>query len=136
MVCDGVHLRQNDPLGCVLKLLPMIQKYVQKMMSCGRFASIVEDGKAVLLMFYSICNDPQPYLDNLEHQYLEHDPSGTVLVIEEMTCKKFQKRYVSKIQEMMCEKYPKLEKGMWRRRREGREDKIYTLWRSLHEVQH
>jgi len=112
----------------------MIKEYVTKMMMSGRFASIVEDGKAVLLMFFSVCNDPQPYLDNLDHQFLEHDPSGKILVIEELTCKNFQRRYLQKIQEMMTEKYPKLEKAMWRRRRKGREDKIYTLWRSLNEA--
>lgn len=113
-----------------------IQDYARKMIEGGRFLSIVEDGKATLLAFYSVCDDPQPYIDNIDHQFLKHNPSGSTVVIEEMTCKNFSKAYAERLHDELCKKYPNLKRGMWRRRREGRKDKIYTLWRRHGEVQH
>lgn len=94
----------------------------------GRYVTIIENGKVSLMMFFSVCDDPEPYLNNIDHEYIPHDPSGKILVIEDMVTTKFKFKYVSAIQDSFCNKFPHLEKAMWRRRRYPN-DKIYTLWK-------
>jgi len=105
--------------------------YVEKMVADGRFATISNDGRVVVLMFFSVCKDPKKHLENLEHKYLEHDPNGYILVIEDMiSTEKFGMKYIDVIEDIFCMRYPNLERFMWRRRRESpRTDKIYSIGR-------
>ena len=124
-----MHERPNDEVGGDGALLSMMRPdYIEKMTKDGRFVSFEEDGKIFMLMLFSVCNDPEPYLNNLDHEYMEHDPNGKILVVEDMICGKFKFKYVDLIQDTFCERFPNLEKAMWRRRRFPM-DKTYTLWR-------
>ena len=129
MVSYDVYVRSNDEVGSHVAFLSVTQmEFMEKMAENGRFATFGENGKVFMLMLFSVTNDPEPYLNNIDHEYMEHDPYGKVLVIEDMICGKFKFKYVDLIQDTFCKRFPNIEKAMWRRRRFPK-DKIYTLWR-------
>ena len=68
------------------------------------------------MLFFSICNDPNPYLNNIDHDYIEHDINGKILVIDDMVCGKFNLSFLKSLNKSFLEKFPNLEKMMWRRR--------------------
>lgn len=112
------------------------QDYFDKMVEDGRFAVIAENGIVVLCILYSICEDPEPYLSNLDYKFIPHDPSGKTLVIEAAIGNDLKFSFRDKIEEIFCAKFPQLEKAMWRRRRKP-VDKTYTIWRRhAHAFQH
>ena len=93
------------------------KEYGERMVRDGRFASISENGKIVLVMLYSVCNDPEPFINNIDHEYMEHDPNGKVLVIENIVGTFFHKRFVKAMEDIFYSKFPQIEKTMWRRGR-------------------
>lgn len=90
-------------------------EYGQKMLEDGRVAAITENGEIVAFVYFSLCNDPTPYLENVDCKFIPHDPNGTILVIENMVAGNFNFRTVSKIEEIFTSRFPNIEKGMWRR---------------------
>lgn len=127
---NGLYLRPDDTVGSDGAILSMnYQDYTEKMIRDGRFASIAEDGRVVILMLFSVCNEPKVYLDNLDHEYLEHDPEGHILVVEDLISSvRFGIRFVDVIEDIFCQRYPNIDRFMWRRFRKPR-DKIYSIGR-------
>ena len=111
------------------------QEYVEKMMRDGRFMTLSEDGVMTLMLFYSICDDPTPFLENSTFDYIPHDPNGKTVIFDNMICKKFKKAYAQQIEESICERYPQLEKALWIREKD-RTNVIITHHRRNHAVQY
>ena len=105
------------------------------MIKDGRVASIVDDGKIVAVVFFSLCNDETQHLWNYDYNYHYHDPKGKILVFEGFVCKNFNFRIVKKMKEMFYAKFPQIEKTIWRRDNRSK-DRVFTLHRRQHEVQH
>ena len=55
--------------------------YIERMIDDRRL--IVSQGNYYKSIFFiSICDDPEPYLDNNIFEYKEHDPYGKICVVE------------------------------------------------------
>lgn len=106
----------------------MKSEYFYKMASDERYAEIIENGDTVAMFYFSVCNDPVPFLNNLEHDYIHHNPLGTIVVIEQIVSGKLHFRYIREIENALCSKFPNIQQGMWRRRKFPH-DKIYTMKR-------
>lgn len=108
--------------------------YPYKMLRDGRVVSIVEDGKVVAIVFFSLCNDETVHLWNWDYEYHPHNPQGKILVLDGLVCKNFTFSIVKKMKEVFYSKFPQIEKTMWRRDVRN-ENKVYTL-RRHHEIQY
>lgn len=107
--------------------------YPYEMIRDGRVASIVENGKVVAIVFFSLCNDEIEHLWNWDYIYRKHNPAGKILVLEGLVCKNFNYEIVRKMKEIFYEKFPQIEKTVWRR--DKRSNKKVTLRRN-HAIQH
>ena len=91
------------------------KEYGEKMVRDGRFMTVSENGKIIFIMFYSVCNDPEPFLNNIDHEYIEQDVSGKIIVIENMVGTNFNKRKLLAMVDIFISKFPQVEKFMWKR---------------------
>lgn len=91
------------------------KEYGERMVRDGRFMTVSEDNRVILIMLYSVCNDPEPFLNNIDHEYMEQDINGKVLVIENIVGKNFNMKRLKDMVEIFIDKFPKVEKFMWRR---------------------
>jgi hypothetical protein len=105
--------------------------YIKKMIEDGRLITIKKEGKVILMLFYSVCNNPKKYLDNLDHKYISHDTQGKTIVIEEMLCNHFDISLVSILEREFSNRYPNFEQAVWRRNRKPK-DKIFIQRRRRH----
>ena len=110
------------------------QEYVAKMLRDGRIATIFEDGKFSSLVFFSLCDNENEHLWNLEYEYKPHNPNGRVLVLDGLVSPNFNFRVVKKMKEVFYGRFPQIEKTVWRRQN-YLDAKVYTLTRrNYHEV--
>ena len=110
--------------------------YVTKMMGEGRFMTVKEDGELKGMLFFSISNDPTPYVDNITFEYLPHDETGSVVVFENMICKDFKRKHALQIEEALVERFPNLEKAVWIRDKKNGRFTITHNRRNYHAVQY
>ena len=85
------------------------------MMKDGRVASIIENGKMVAMVFFSLCDDENVHLWNWDYEYHPHNANGKILVLEGLVCKNLTFSIVKKMKEVFYEKFPHIEKTVWRR---------------------
>ena len=104
-----------------------IADYPYKMIKDGRVVSIAENGKVVAIVFFSLCNDETEHLWNWDYEYRTHNPDGKILVLEGLVCKDFHFGIVKKMKEVFYQKFPQIEKTVWRR--DKRDNKKCTLRR-------
>lgn len=106
------------------------------MMGDGRFMMLHDKGIMTLMLFFSICDDPKPYIDNIEFDYLPHNPLGKTVVIDNMICTKFKRHYFLEIERSLVERYPQIEKAIWIRERDNGRFTITHNRRNNHEVRY
>jgi hypothetical protein len=107
--------------------------YPYQMMKDGRVVSILENGKMVALVFFSLCDDETEHLWNWDYKYHPHNPNGKILVLEGLVCERFTFSIVKKMKEVFYEKFPQIEKTVWRR--DNRSNRKIT-YRRQHEFHH
>ena len=105
-------------------------EYGKKMLENDRAIVILKDGRVNAMAFFSMCDDPKPYLDNIDCVFIPHDPKGKIVVVENMVCLKFTKALLSSLEQAFVDKFPQVEKAMWRRNAEP-EDRILTYNRRI-----
>ena len=108
--------------------------YPYKMIRDRRVASVIENGKVIAIVFFSLCNDETQHLWNWDYEYHKHNPEGKILVLDGLVCKDFSFRIVKKMKEIFYNKFPQIEKTVWRR--DNRGNRVVTLNRRQHEVQY
>ena len=110
--------------------------YVVRMMKDGRFMLINENGMNVGMLFFSVCNDSTPYVNNTDFDYLPHDETGNTVVVDNMICKNFKKQHLEQIEEALVTRFPSLTRGVWVRDKENKRYVITHNRRIYHEVGH
>lgn len=108
--------------------------YPYKMIRDGRVCSIIENGKVIAIVFFSLCNDETQYLWNWNYEYHSHNPNGKILVLEGLVCRDFNFKIVKKMKEIFYAKFPQIEKTVWRR--DNHSNKKFTFTRRNYEFQH
>jgi hypothetical protein len=106
------------------------------MLENNRCLIIADNGETVAHVFFSICDDPEPYLNNTDYKYIEHNPNGKIVIVEGMICKDFKMKYLGILHDAFISKFPQLEECKWRRRKFP-VDKIITFKRrKQHAIQY
>lgn len=106
------------------------------MINDQRYVEFKENGKTIGMLTFSLCNDPDPYLNNLDHKYMEHDINGKILVLENFIGVRFSSKFVKIMEDFFYSKFPQIEKTMWRRLGYPK-DRIFTYKRrSIYAIQH
>ena len=95
------------------------------MIENNRYVILEENGKTIGMLSFSLCDNPEPYLNNLEHKYIEHNINGKILVLENFVGVRFGYKTIGLLEEFFYSKFPQIEKTMWRRCKLPK-DKIFT----------
>lgn len=103
-------------MGCRGELLPMkYSEYVKRMAAEGRIFKIEENGRAMVLAFYGLTDEPEKFLEAERFEYLQHDPKGRTFVMEFMFSSHFKRAYFTEMKRFFYKKYPQIEQTMWLR---------------------
>jgi hypothetical protein len=90
-------------------------EYVDKMVKDKRVILIEDDGFIHSVVFYSVCNDFEPFYKKEMWDFREHDPEGSTVYIEKAVCAKMKKSIATMIRNTIQAKYPKAKIGKWHR---------------------
>jgi hypothetical protein len=92
-----------------------IKEYVRKMVEDRRVIA-VEDARGLhTVIFFSICEDPEPFLKKGTWEYRTHSPGGRFFYGEKIVSKGWQKDFRNHIKQTLLKVYPQLDTGTWHR---------------------
>lgn len=114
------------------KDIPMACDYVSDMLYNHRIVEIRKDSRPHAIIFFSVCDDYEPYLKKGEFQYLPDNPSGKIIYIEVMICRKWTRELREQFETLLTTKYPNLEYGVWHRMAPWGDRKVTSKRRLQH----
>ncbi|MDO8656152.1 MAG: hypothetical protein Q7K45_02860 [Nanoarchaeota archaeon] len=114
------------------KTLPMAFDYVSDMLHDHRIVEIRKDGTPHAIIFFSVCNDYEPYLKKGEFEYLPDNPSGKIIYVEVMIARRWTRELREKFEELLATKYPNFEYGVWHRMASWGDRKVIAKRRLQH----
>ena len=87
--------------------------YFINMIHDGRVLEILEDGEPYAICAYSMTNDPDTFLKKGTWDYLPHDSNGSVVYIEKLASKGWDRRLRNIIEHIILTKHQQMEYGVW-----------------------
>lgn len=90
-------------------------EYRRRMLEDNRVILIEDENKPILIMFFSICNDPMPYARKETFDYLPHYSNGSIAFIERMEAKTWNKEIRKSVEQFLTSNFPNVEFGVWYR---------------------
>lgn len=100
--------------------------YLYRMIDDGRTIVIMEDGKVHAFICFSICEDFEQFYKKDTWDYIPHYPSGSIIYIELMICRKWTKELRGKFEELIIQRYPQLHTGIWHKYAKWGDRKVLT----------
>ena len=104
-------------LGCMFreKIIEDVIDYFALMLYDERIILITKDSQPHAVICFSMTNDPDLYLKKKTWDYLPHEPTGKIIYVEKIICKKWDKELRSQFEHEISKRYPKMQYGMWHR---------------------
>ncbi len=90
-------------------------RYVENMVRTDRVITIRDGSGLNAIVFFSICNDWEPFYKKETWEYYDHTPTGNALYVEKIVAKRFTKEMRRELETLFLAKYPQLEFAKWHR---------------------
>lgn len=117
----------------VREALPEAFTYVRRMVIDGRCITIKDDnGKDVGVIFFSVCDDYDPFYKKKRWHYLPHNPDGKILYVELIASSIWNKQIRIAFQEGILNRFPNLKTGVWHRWAKWGDRRVVSKERGLH----
>ncbi len=97
------------------KTLPLAFDYIADMLHDRRIIEINRNGSPHAIIFFSVCNDYEPYLKKAEFEYKPDNPAGKIIYIECMISRGWTKQLRQEFESVLADRYPDFEYGVWHR---------------------
>ncbi len=104
--------------------IPLIENYFSQMISDGRVAIIYRNSVPQAILTFSICNNMVKYYQKGMWDYVPHNPLGTIVYVEKLACRYWDKNMRQEFQELITERYPNFERAIWHRSGRNRDRKV------------
>ena len=103
-----------------------VTKYVEKMIADKRLMRFDDEDGIQSVLFFSICNDSEPYLKKGTWEYKYHYDTGSIFYVEKLASRKWTRKLTMMVHDLATQMYPSIQLGKWHRwGRIG--DREYTL---------
>lgn len=105
-------------------MLLKIYDYVITMINDERVIVAYRDNKPIMVVFYSVCRDWEPYYNKLTWQYLSSEEDGHIAFIEKIIASEYNRDLRELIERVILERYPKVKYGIWFRHRKSTDARV------------
>jgi len=95
--------------------LTEMYQYVQSMLDDGRIIAIDDDQGIFAVIFFSICDDAEPFLKKGTWEFKPHIPHGRIAYIEKAVAKGWNKKVRKQLADLIYGKFPTVDSGKWHR---------------------
>lgn len=99
--------------------IPDIVSYFMKMIHDERVVIFSSDSQIEAMLVYSMTNDINIFYKKKSWDYLRQDPDGTIVYLEMMVSREWNKDLRIKFEEAIAKKFPQFEYGCWFRATDG-----------------
>lgn len=92
-----------------------IVDYTTRMCDNGRIIIISDKDEPFAVLFFSVTNDPDKFLNKGQYEFMSHDPCGKILCVEKLISRGWNKELRTEFESKITEKFPQITHGVWYR---------------------
>jgi hypothetical protein len=113
-----------------------IYDYIISMIDDERVIVAYRDNKPIMIAFFSICRDWEPYHNKNTWQYLRNESDGHIAYIEKIVAMEYNKELRNLIEEVIVERFPTTKYGVWHRHKKCTDVRVTCSTKEKANVSH